>query len=126
MAYIELPDVVDVYDNDTFDWTLTVLQPGANEEDPPVVFDLSEVVSACMQWRKQAGAPRVDLTLSTANGRFFIPDPVNGVIAFLVKPDVLRILEKGVYSADIVFTIGDIDRRCRFANIDLKPGASHC
>jgi hypothetical protein len=126
MALIELPAVVEVYDNDTFDWTLTVTQPAEVEEDPNEVFPLTGVTSACMQWRPEADSPHVALDLSIDNGRFFIPDPDNGVIAFFVTPDALQKIEKRTYATDIVFTIAGVERRVAFAAVNLIAGASRC
>lgn len=126
MALTALPAVIDVFDNDTFDWTVIVTQPAEDENDPPEPVDLTGVTAACMQWRPEAGSAHVALHLSMANGRLFVTSAEEGEVAFLVAPAILRAVPKRQYTADIVFTISGRDRRCAFGTIDLKSGASHC
>lgn len=96
------------------DWRDNILLVTDLGESSEAAFDLSGS-SFLMHLRQSPEAQRIDLLLSTDNGRIVIDDPSTGLIRFDVAQEIIEGLNPGVYFHDIVWTMAD-DRKVNLAS----------
>lgn len=96
------------------DWRDNILLVTDFGESSETAFDLSDS-SFLMHLRQSPEAQRIDLLLSTDNGRIVIDDPATGLISFDVEQEVVEGLNPGVYVHDIVWIMAD-DRKVNLAS----------
>ncbi|GAA4180238.1 hypothetical protein [Shinella granuli] len=96
------------------DWRDNILLVTDLGESSEAAFDLSGS-SLLMHLRQSPEAQRIDLLLSTDNGRIVIDDPSTGLISFDVAQETVEGLNPGVYFHDIVWTMAD-DRKVNLAS----------
>lgn len=96
------------------DWRDNILLVTDIGETSETAFDLTGS-SFLMHLRGSPQAQRIDLLLSTDNGRIVIGDPATGLISFDVAQFVVEGINPGIYYHDIVWTMAD-DRRVNLAS----------